>query len=354
MGLICVWAMVSAVWAPDTWLAVRGALKLSGNLLAGGIVFAFALGVGAGQERPVRYALAAGFGLAFGLLLVEVFFAAPISASLWAPLPAVRWYGYFWLNGCASVLSLLAWPLALVLWRRYTVLAGAALVAAMLVIDVLLGAETAALALLAGGAAAFATWAAQRGTATVLAAALVVSFLLAPLLPGTVLKPEILEGAPAALRSALVHRLYIWRFAAERIAEHPLRGWGMNASRTVPGGKDHAIDPGRGDVGENLPLHPHNMMLQVWLELGLPGALMFAALGAVVIVRLAGAGVARRVAAIRIGHAGTVLVIYSSSFSTWSSWWLAALWLAASMTAILSAPPRPEMPGSGPVPGTPP
>lgn len=116
----------------------------------------------------------------------------------------------------------------------------------------------------------------------------------------------------------------------------------MNASRTIRGGKQRAIDPKRGDLGENLPLHPHNMMLQIWLELGLPGGLLISALGAAVIVRLSRPAMPGDAAAVRMGQMGTVLAISSASFGTWSSWWLCAVWLAAALTAMFTAPATAE------------
>ena len=74
-------------------------------------------------------------------------------------------------------------------------------------------------------------------------------------------------------KTSVGHRLLIWDFAGKRIAERPLLGWGLDASRAIPGGKE-LIRPDQ----KRLPLHPHDAALQVWLELGLPGAVLFALL----------------------------------------------------------------------------
>ena len=37
-----------------------------------------------------------------------------------------------------------------------------------------------------------------------------------------------------------------------------------------------------------------------------------------------------------------VLAISSASFGTWSSWWLCAVWLAAALTAMFTAPATAE------------
>ena len=75
-------------------------------------------------------------------------------------------------------------------------------------------------------------------------------------------------------KASALHRLYIWDFAAERIAERPILGWGLDGSRRLPGGDapviirrcDAALQP-VGNVrvdGTVMPLHPHNAILQVW------------------------------------------------------------------------------------------
>ena len=39
-----------------------------------------------------------------------------------------------------------------------------------------------------------------------------------------------------AFKDSAGHRLEIWHFAGQRIAERPLLGWGLDASRAIPGG----------------------------------------------------------------------------------------------------------------------
>lgn len=76
--------------------------------------------------------------------------------------------------------------------------------------------------------------------------------------------PQILDHLPAAT----LHRILIWNFTVDRIAERPVVGWGMDSARRLGEGQFVAV---RGTLHGALPLHPHNMALQVWLETGLPG-----------------------------------------------------------------------------------
>src|SRR3546814_3641058 len=70
------------------------------------------------------------------------------------------------------------------------------------------------------------------------------------------------------------HRIEIWRFAAEKAAERPLTGWGFDATRVLGRIAESEVFSGR-----TLALHPHNLSLQVWLELGGVGALLVVGIG---------------------------------------------------------------------------
>lgn len=63
-------------------------------------------------------------------------------------------------------------------------------------------------------------------------------------------------------------RVEIWDYMSYRIFEHPWLGWGLGTSKTLDFKNPH------GDlyqlVSSNAP-HPHNVVTQLWVELGLPG-----------------------------------------------------------------------------------
>jgi O-antigen ligase len=133
------------------------------------------------------------------------------------------------------------------------------------------------------------------------------------------------------IKTSAGHRLMIWSFVGERIAERPLAGWGLDAARAIPGGKD-PIRPSE----TWLPLHPHNAPLQVWLELGVPGAVLFALLVALLWQGLATVPWPR----IFVAAAGTSLAIaVIASFATygiWQEWWLATLWFSLFVVLVMA------------------
>jgi len=131
-----------------------------------------------------------------------------------------------------------------------------------------------------------------------------------------------------------LHRLYIWQFSMGKIMEHPLLGWGFDASPFIPGG--HDLIAGRSqDYWRYLPLHTHNSIIQLWLELGILGPILLAVIfaGAVFAVRKSSlpVGAKASLTAIIIGY----FTIGLTGFGIWQFWWIGAGFL--SLAAMLAA-----------------
>jgi O-antigen ligase len=127
------------------------------------------------------------------------------------------------------------------------------------------------------------------------------------------------------------HRLLIWSFTGDRVAEHPLAGWGLDASRAIPGGEELI----RTDESW-MPLHPHNAALQVWLELGVPGAVLLALLAGVTWQGLAAASWPRLFTA--AAGAGLTIAFGGSltTYGVWQEWWLSVLWFSLFLVLVMA------------------
>ncbi len=328
------WALLSALWAPELGRAVDSVWRL-GLTLALAVLAADAL---RDEDAVPRIPRAAAWGL--GLGIAAALFDDLSGNALRAAVrgisepPATLAFG---LKNAASVIALLL-PLAvfapgLPRWLRVMLgLAGA-------VVALLLPGESAKLAVLAGLAAGLmAAWV-PRLTRLGLAGLAAVLILALPWVLGAGLPRDV-----SALPNSAAHRLIIWDFAAERIAERPILGWGMDGSRAIPGGTERTSQETRTAFGltsqaahhwfihaQMLPLHPHNLALQVWLELGAVGAALMALLLAMVALSC------RSSAACGAFAAG--LVIAMLSYGAWQYWWVSGLLLAA-VTAGVLAPGR--------------
>jgi O-antigen ligase len=239
------------------------------------------------------------------------------------------------LNPGVCVIVLGFWPIAgLLLHQRRRGLSAAGL---FVVIGVLVWLPAgAAAASFVAGLVVFAAvaWAGKAPIRLVggSAAALIVA---APLLVGSLQAMGSGQALFDSIPPSWQHRMYIWEFAAERIAERPLTGWGFDASRRIPGG--NAPVPVGSEV---MPLHPHNAALQIWMELGLPGAMAAAALvwflsEAIVRKRQPGYDQAASAAALTV-----YLVIAATAYGVWQYWWHAAAWFLAAALAVTTGPDR--------------
>ena len=126
-----------------------------------------------------------------------------------------------------------------------------------------------------------------------------------------------MERVARASKQSVQHRLEIWSFAGARNAERPLLGWGLDASRAIPGGTAPT------DLGvPYLPLHPHNVTLQIWLELGIPGAALLALFGVRLWLALGAAAWPRPYAAAVVGSLVAAFTVSLGSYGLWQEWWI--------------------------------
>lgn len=128
-------------------------------------------------------------------------------------------------------------------------------------------------------------------------------------------------GLGQQLQASWAQRMGYWTHAIDRLAEHPWRGWGLEASR--------AFSP-------HIQLHPHNGALQVWLELGMLGAAAAALAWAFAFRRLA-RDERSLAAAATAGSAAVYLLFGLVSFGVWQEWWLALAALVAIIAALADA-----------------
>jgi len=336
--LLAIWATLSSFWSILPRHSLLEGLRLAA-IFAGGLVFvATPPTLTLHERRAVAVAAAIGLGIAACWLLVEGLSGAALSRLVLRHEVAVWHY-----HRGATVLVLALWPvLAGADWRPLYQRIAFLLVAGSAVL--IIGSGTATLALGAGLVAfAVACWA-PRLTAIALAAGLVATATILPMaLPRSETLVAMRQEAPWIKWSGM-HRLLIWRFTSDRIAERLLLGWGMDASRDIPGGKTHLAqrfpEAGLPDDAEALPLHPHNAALQWELELGIPGTLLCLGLAIWALWRVGFAsGRSRLGRAGSLGWAASALVIALLAYGAWQAWWLASLFLAAATLSAIAGTP---------------
>ena len=223
LGGLVGWGLVSALWAINPARSLEIAMRLA-------VLFAAALALvaAAGQSAAPRRLLCwLGAGLAVGIVLAgSQFFTGgwltnPFSKREFVA-PALNQFE----NGLAVLLMPLT-ALLLVERRRYFLAAAAAVGMAMALF--LLVGTTAKAGFAVGAIAAVVLYLARRPVARLAAAISVAIILTAPLtFPALHEIPAVHDWAAGYYKWSARHRLEIWWFTGQRIAEHPLRGWGLD------------------------------------------------------------------------------------------------------------------------------
>lgn len=324
LASLLLWGAVSALWSVNPTRSLGMAVRLAG-LFAAGIALAAAADLVAAPRR-LTYCLLSGLAAGIALAVIDLATAGSLSSLL-----SDHAFRATRLNQASVSFAILLFPACAVLVSLgqpvYAVLLAAATAAT---IWVLVG-TAAKTVLIAGLPMGLLLYRWRAHVARVAALLSVVVIIAAPLtfarlerLPGSIERAD-------AVKISAGHRLLIWSFAGDRIAEHPFAGWGLDSSRAIPGGQETI----RHDESW-LPLHPHNAALQLWLELGVPGAVLFALLAALPWSTLASASWPPLFAA----AAGAALTIgFVSCFGTygiWQEWWLGTLWLCLFLVLVMA------------------
>lgn len=333
LGSLLGWGLVSAAWSIDPLRSLDEAARFGGLSLAGLAMAAAADRVAA--PRRLASFLLAGFIVAIAMAAIDLATHGALSRPF-----SNRFYQPAWLNQASVGFAILVLPIGAALFacgRR----AGSVVFSAAVAATVGVLAGTAAKAALAAGVgvALLCYW--NRANVARLAAVLsIIVVVSAPLSFARLDRVADIVASADSIKLSAGHRLLIWSFVGDRIAEHALRGWGFNSSRAIPGGRD-PIRPGE----TWLPLHPHNAPLQLWLELGVPGAVLFALLAGQLWLALARAGWPPLYAASAGGSLATALVASCGTYGIWQEWWQGTLWFSLFVILVLAravAPYQPE------------
>jgi len=285
------------------------------------------------------------------VIALAILSAAAILSALWNPPRSAgevaRWLrGFTVFDRGATTLALALWPTFLALTGRGKRWAVAVLILVALAVLFTLKSRTAMLCLVV----ALALWpvahALPRACGAIIAAGLLVVVAAFPALPLSMDAVVKIHQAVPRLDNSAIHRFSIWHFAIDRIAERPVLGWGLDASRALPGGSNVVDDPRLPEIakagGRWMPLHPHNAALQWRLELGLPGAALATLVAVWILWRVSLPAVgppATRAAMLSLMAATVVVAMLSYGF--WQAWWQSSLWLIAAL-AVAAAPRAPR------------
>lgn len=338
------WMLLSSLWSLDAGATLGLALRLLGLAVAAALLAQQMLALPIGEWRRPIQALALGLSLAAAIVALDLFTGGHLGFAFHPPTIEAFDPSLFYARA-ATLHAVFVVPLLMVLIRlnapRFALLHTAAAWLALFATASL----SAKIALVLGAGLLALIYFAPRlrwaGLAVLGLAASALPLAFPVDLPHDQ-RCWLIQHKPSAL-----HRLLIWDFVAAHIDERPLSGWGLDASRRLPGGKaklelDYCgPEPQAGIpalLSEILPLHPHNGILQLWLELGGIGVL----LGVGPALWLIAAGFSRpgwqgrATQAMLAASLAAALSVGLVSFGVWQEWFLAGLGLALAL-AMLAA-----------------
>jgi len=323
-----VWACASAFWSP--WrpadLDEQTGLKLVFMLALYGCAVSAARAVPEGRLPRLLSGLATAAGVLALLLLFEALTSAAGYKVLLGLIGQAVRPDYAIKNVAQGlyVLTLLAPPALAAVSGRTRWILGLVLGAGIIGPALVFGYDAPLLALACAILAAGLVLGLPSLGPRLLAGLSAGGFLLAPVLAKGAFALGLDERIAPLLSESWLQRLGYWGKAVDWIWARPLPGWGLDASR--------AFGPG-------IQLHPHNAPLQIWMELGLIGAVAAAIVWASIF-----SGLSRPVrtpaAAAATATAVAYLIFGAVSFGVWQEWWL-ALGALSALACILVLRARP-------------
>lgn len=341
---VLVLALGSALWAIDPSYAVQRAGKIAGPVLGGALLF----GVLGGMDRAV---------------VMRWWWALPLITLVLCLSQALEYHNNFLiyhlirgidvkvvvpifeLNRASVVLCVLAPLMAALVWlglrgrgaNPVVCTVGAALYAlAFLPLLAKTGAQSAQI----GFAASFMVLALMpvrwRGIWAMLSVLFCVVMIAFPFVVPKLFSslPQIAyrageDSASWVDRANVMPRLEVWDYISRYALQRPMTGFGIEATRIVPAFDTREIyQPGKTN------LHPHNGILQIWIEFGALGIALGCAAGIWLIYRIRRLGTPFQQRLSLSVFAG-VMAIGLVGFGLWQGWWLGLVGLSTGLAVLL-------------------
>jgi len=314
LGCLLVWGTASATWSLDWLRSLVVASRLAGLFAVGLVLTDAATSI----EGPRRLTFCLLGGLTLGAAMAGTDLVT--GGALGAPFTE-RAYQPAALNRASVSFAIMLLPMIAALRHCGLMLFPFLFATAIAAMIFALAGTSAKAALTAGLPLGLLLYLSRTRIAYAAAVVAVFVIITAPLTFARLDELPMLTQTADAIKLSAGHRLLIWSFVGDRIAERPLTGWGLDSSRSIPGGQD-LIRPGE----TWLPLHPHNTPLQLWLELGAEGAVLFALVVALAWHALASAPWSRAFGAAAGASLAIALIASVTTYGIWQEWWLGSLW----------------------------
>lgn len=337
-ALLFFWALITSWHSITPEISFVTSVKTMALMAGGSFCLWLATREPSRLSRMTALAMPAALLIATFIVLQEIFFGYGLIYYFYSALPS-EMFGYYDkfmnknINRGLCAFAVLMWPAMLGLmtlgYKRFAYLMPLLILPGLLVMHSL----SSKMGLAVGAAVFYGALFFPRMVTKAMMIALPLLMLLWPFAVYVLREPvQNSQAIYSALPESSKHRLGIWHFAIERIAEKPLMGWGMDTARSMPGGKDK-LAPGM----DNMPLHTHNSLFQILMELGVVGFVL--AMVALLLVLRAWNRIPKSEPLRRAASAASIvsyLAIGMTAFGVWQGWWICIAWLTAALLRLLA------------------
>jgi O-antigen ligase len=273
---IVVWGALSSCWAMDGSYTAERAIKIAGILLPALALFASSQSLPAQMPNKDRLAAIAVYvcALAGTILFFEYFSKFFLTRSVIGmrleDMPEKMRNGFV-INRSTVLLTAASLPAALLVWTSGLEKIKKNMLLCVLFVPVLAclcvtDSQTAQIAGALGILMAFFPSHRKKARRILMSVILVMMFaapfLIKPSYEAFFANTDEIAKDSFIQRASIPHRLEVWDFATDKIFERPLFGHGMDSMRFIKA--DHVMK----HMNSNTVMHPHNAVLQIWLEFG--------------------------------------------------------------------------------------
>lgn len=318
------WCLISCLWSPNTLSSYLIFCKVFVMILSGVfLVTNFDTRLKAEEFiSSIRIPLYIGICCTIVVFSIELYSYGMMTNLFSSVLDrASKGFQTHFLDRGCSIITVMSWFVIYLLMKEGRKIFAFGLYAIVLAILVFSDSLSSCLAFLCGGIVFLSLIVSKMYLWRIMLVGLVLTLVSTPFIAYKQ-DPVSLSSEYCAKVPSAAHRLFIWNFVSHKMMEKPILGYGFNSSRYLS--EDKSVHYGEYEFGL-LPLHPHNNVLQVFLETGVIGFIFFISIIIRMVVNIFKNSKKEliyqnaAISACMISY----LCIGMISFSVWQLWWVA-------------------------------
>ncbi|WP_421783679.1 O-antigen ligase family protein [Kiloniella litopenaei] len=272
------WVTISTLWTISPFTAFKLDLRLIALTISGLVLVNGVTDLDKENRKRMANAVLLGLALASIFLSIEVFYQAPIT-KVFKGKALDAWVDPSRFNRGATFIGISLWLLCAIFREKLSLFFKLLFPIVPIALLYFAPSESSLVAVILAAIWYLFFFKFPKLGFQILPVIMIVSVLVMPFATRYV-EPLYDEESSHSIPFSAKHRFFIWDFVSSQILKNPVIGWGFDSARDYSnnGVENYVNIEPNGNVravgGRIISLHPHNFALQVWLELGLIGAIL--------------------------------------------------------------------------------